>query len=254
MSKIWHNDAFIYEGDFCLSLSDRALRGEGVFDTLPYNSASPYPYINDHQERLQRHGQVFGLTIPSGFSLEAVATELAQHNDLLEVDCCVQTLLTGGRAARGLQTPQDRAENLVVRISAYSPNAEPIRAIVSENFRRNEYSALSYIKSLNYGDNILAMQEAEAKGANEAIFLNTSDNVTCFTSGNLMIEKDGAFFTPPLSDGVMDGVTRHYILADGHAVEKSLSLSELYEADAIYLLNSMRGRVKIASLNGNPYS
>ena len=74
-----------------------------------------------------------------------------------------------------------------MRTSPITPNNTPITAIIAKSTCRNERSPLSQIKSINYGDNILATQEAETANADDAIMLNTQGNAACFTIGNLVI-------------------------------------------------------------------
>lgn len=68
------------------------------------------------------------------------------------------------------------------------------------------------VKSLNYLNNILAKMEAVRQGVAEALMLNDLGNVAECTGDNIFIVKDGAVFTPPVTDGCLDGITRRVVL------------------------------------------
>src|SRR5690606_34280258 len=139
----------------------------------------------------------------------------------------VRTMLTRGSGARGLAPPEHPAPLLVMRASP-APGIKPdINVIIAQSTRRNEYSPLSNVKSLNYGDHILAAAEAAKAGADDAILLNTRGNICCATVGNILAVRGGDILTPPLSDGVLDGVMRGILLDSGLAAEKSLAPGDL---------------------------
>ena len=126
----------------------------------------------------------------------------------------------------------------------------PVNAIIAKSVRRNEGSPLSQIKCGNYGENILAVYEAQEQGANEAILLNNQGRVTCASVASVFAVLGGALYTPPLSDGAQGGVTRRTLIERYGAVEKSLSSEDLFQSEGIYLANSLRGVVPVVSLDG----
>jgi branched-chain amino acid aminotransferase len=118
------------------------------------------------------------------------------------------------------------------------PPSDPLSAIISKTIRRNEYSPLSRIKSLNYLDNILAKEEARTLSADDAIILNTKGFVTCATSSNIFIREVNNWITPPLEDGVLDGVERLKLIQN-RAREESITIERLKNADEIIFTNSI---------------
>jgi branched-subunit amino acid aminotransferase/4-amino-4-deoxychorismate lyase len=78
-----------------------------------------------------------------------------------------------------------------------------------------------------------------ASGADEAIFLNERDELCEGARTNLFVPRGGLLLTPPLSSGLLPGVLRASLLADGRARESLLRLPDL---DAGFFLgNSLRG-------------
>ena len=93
----------------------------------------------------------------------------------------------------------------------------------------------------SYMNSILAKLEAKEHGYVEAIMLNEAGLVCEGTGENLFVVRDGILSTPPLSDGLLEGITRDTVLclADDleiPAIEESLTRSDLYIADEVLSL------------------
>jgi para-aminobenzoate synthetase/4-amino-4-deoxychorismate lyase len=74
------------------------------------------------------------------------------------------------------------------------------------------------------------------------IFLNQRDEVTEGAINNVLIEKNGILYTPPIHCGLLPGVHRRHLLeTQPNVVEKALSLHDLRTADNVYLSNAVRG-------------
>ena len=96
------------------------------------------------------------------------------------------------------------------------------------------------VKSLNYLNNIFAKIEAIDAGAAEGIMYNHEGFVAEATGDNVFIVKDGVIFTPPISAGSLDGITRKVVInlakKEGLTViEKNLTRADLYIADECFL-------------------
>ncbi len=78
--------------------------------------------------------------------------------------------------------------------------------------RRNEGSPLSRLKTLAYGDNIAAREEAVSAGYDDAVIMNNRGNVCCVSVGNLFVLLDGKLLTPIVSEGVLPGIVRQIVI------------------------------------------
>ena len=79
--------------------------------------------------------------------------------------------------------------------------------------RRNHPQALNpMIKSNNLINNALAMQEAIRRGAEEALMLNQAGELAECSQSNFFLVRGGAVLTPPLSAGLLPGITREFVL------------------------------------------
>jgi branched-subunit amino acid aminotransferase/4-amino-4-deoxychorismate lyase len=115
----------------------------------------------------------------------------------------------------------------------------PARLILCGTTRRNEFSPLSRIKYLAYGDAILAKREALAMAATDAVLLNTSGHVACCTAGNIFVRDESGWATPPLADGPLPGLARKRLLAALGAEERTLTAKELADAQEAIVTNSL---------------
>lgn len=87
-----------------------------------------------------------------------------------------------------------------------------------------------------------ALKEAHDAGADDAVISNERGEITEASSSNVFIEKNGKFFTPPLSCGLLAGTYREYLLRanPGKYRERILTAHDLESADGVYLCNSVR--------------
>ena len=89
-------------------------------------------------------------------------------------------------------------------------------------------------------------------GADEAVFVNSKDELCEGSFTSLFIEKNGQLLTPPLSAGLLPGVLRAELIESGKAIEEMLSVKDLTAADKIYLGNSLRGLIPAALISPKP--
>jgi branched-chain amino acid aminotransferase len=92
----------------------------------------------------------------------------------------------------------------------------------------------------NYANAALARLEALKNGYDESIMLNYHGKVAEGSAENIFIVKNNQIFTPPLTSGILEGITRDSVIqiirADGgEVIEKDLDRDDLYSADEIFM-------------------
>ena len=86
---------------------------------------------------------------------------------------------------------------------------------------------------------------APPTGCFDTVLFNANDELTEFTIGNLALKLDGTWWTPPLSCGLLPGVMRAELLAQGALRERTLTRSDLSRAQGMALINSVRGWIDV---------
>jgi para-aminobenzoate synthetase/4-amino-4-deoxychorismate lyase len=84
-----------------------------------------------------------------------------------------------------------------------------------------------------------------APGCDETLLYNQRGELTEFTIGNLVAELDGELVTPPLDCGLLPGTLRAELLESGQIRERKLSLDDLPRCTQLWLINAVRGWVKV---------
>jgi len=150
-------------------------------------------------------------------------------------------------------------------LPAYPPwhYADGIRT-AAVGVRRNHPRALDpAIKSSNLLNNILAVREAQARGAEEPVLLNHEGFLAEGASTNVFVARHASLLTPPLSAGILAGITREVVLELAAALgiacrEQPLHLDDLLSADEAFLTSTTREVVPVRQVdealvgNGRP--
>lgn len=130
--------------------------------------------------------------------------------------------------------------------------------IISSRIRNNPLAIDPHMKSGNYINNILALVEARAKGADDAILLDEKGFVTEGTTNNVYVIKDGAVLTAPNEAPILEGITRSTIMAEAaksaHINIKTVpySADDFRNADEAFMSSSIKEIMPITKIDGKP--
>ena len=122
---------------------------------------------------------------------------------------------------------------------------------------RNEGGALAGLKTISYAENVRALAYVEERGAQEAIFANTKNNLCEATGSNVFFVLDGVCCTPPVSAGCLNGVTRQLLLELGPGIgipveERDAPIDALRNAEEAFVSSTTREVQPIAAVDGRP--
>lgn len=247
--KVWIDGVLCEEADARVSPFDHGLlTGDGVFETLKVYGGTPFA-VRRHLERLAFSARGLGLEVPAEDVLRAAMADVVAANGL--GDGRLRITLTGGVSPLG----SDRGPNgplVIVAGGALAPWPESTDVVVVP-WPRNERGALAGLKTTSYGENVVALGWAKARGAGEAIFANLEGDLCEGTGSNVFVGIDGRLVTPPLSSGCLAGVTRALILevVEG-AIEADLPVDALARADEAFLTSTTREVQPIRAVDGAP--
>jgi branched-chain amino acid aminotransferase len=244
--KINLNGTFIDRDEARIDPLDRGfLLADGLFETIRVEDGNS-TRTDRHLHRLSHGCDVLGMSFPK--ALKSAIAETISANKVS--NGVLRLTITRGPGPRGVLPPKEPDQTVMISVTPSDtrpPN--PMKAIIAETTRRNEFSPLSRCKSLNYLDNIIARQEANDRGADEALLLNTAGNLAEATAANLFLVIDGMLLTPPVSDGALPGVMREEVLPD--AEERTLEPGDFARASEAFLTNSLGVR-PLVTVDGVP--
>lgn len=220
--------------------------GDGVFETVATAAGVPFA-LGRHLDRLRRSAEGMGLHI----GVDDAALRRAVDGVVTSHDSGtlrVRITVTGGPSPLG--SARGTGPCTVIVAAAPLPPPAASAAVVVVPWTRNERGALSGLKTISYGENVVALAHAHRLGADEAIFANTAGELCEGTGSNVFVVSGGELVTPPLSSGCLAGVTRALVLEAGLAVERTLPLAALRRADEAFLTSTTRLAQPIRSVDG----
>lgn len=245
---VYLNGSIVSEEDAKISVFDHGfLYGDGVFEGIRAYNGRIF-CIDEHIDRLYESAGSIMIKIPlSRKEMKNAIIETVRRNDLK--DAYIRPVVSRGKGALGLDPRVCAEPTIVIIVDAETRHPEDVRAkplsrqgikVITTAWRRNGPDILSpRIKSTNYLNNILAKLQANAAGAQDAIFLNEQGYVCELTGDNLFIIKEARVITPPLWSGVLDGITRREVLRVAaeqgfETAEEPLTLHDLYTSDECF--------------------
>ena len=261
MSYIFLNNKVVHENDAKVSVRDRGfLYGDGIFETL--RSYEGYLFnIVKHFNRLKHSAEI--LKIPFDYSFDEIklnVEKVLERNQL--VDAYIRITLSRGMGDkdRGFKIDNCKYDSTFVihvkPLELYPDNfyEQGIYLIVS-NFKRSKSCPISCHKTLNFLTNIVAREEADTKGAHEAVLLNSDGYVAECSASNLFIVEKDTIVTPPLNVNILPGITRETVLCicNHNSIfikEEPFFTDRIIKADECFLTNSLMEVMPVTELNG----
>ena len=226
-------------------LDHALLTGDGVFETLRVYDGVPFA-LRRHLERLARSAAGMRLPVPDPGVLREAVDSVVAANGLTHGR--LRITVTGGPGPLG--SDRGDARPTVIVAGAALPPWPPTTDVVVVPWPRNERGALVGLKTVSYGENVVALAYARDRGAGEAVFGNLAGNLCEGTGTNVFVGIGGRLVTPPLSSGCLPGVTRDLLLEELDVAEDDLPLPDLGAADEAFVSSSTREVQPIRAVDG----
>ena len=242
--------------DLALPISDRGLLlADGVFETLLVEAGRAW-LLKEHLDRWQRSAALLALPPPPGVAIvQPLIAEARRRsgigNGALRLNWSRGSGGAGGEERRGIAIPTACTPGFWLQLSAIEPCFGTVRVIVSPTEERSATSLLSRCKSFAYGPSIQARRQALEAGADDALLRSSAGGLSCGTTANLLVRRNGTWITPPLSSGCLPGVMRQQGLKRGLLVEQPIQEQDLANCEAAWLINSLGCR-PISHLDATP--
>ena len=172
-------------------------------------------------------------------------------------ECRIRLMVTrgAGELSADIETCVDPAVIIIVVPLVPAPEriyTDGVDVVISSLRRGGRFAD---IKTGSLIQQVLARQEANSKGAYEAILLTAGEKLSDGITSNIYMVRDGKILTPGHDAGIVEGITRGVVLdlareAGLQVVEGLFEVEEIGRADEMFLTSSTREVVPIAQVNG----
>lgn len=229
LAECMHKAAFVHR---------RASEVE-LLETLRYDPETGYHLLDEHLRRLGRSGRYFG------FHLDLSAIRRALEEAAGQVSG-----REGDAGGTAVAEPRSLRVRLVVAADGrpriererLTPLPSVLRARLSMD-PIDSSSPLIYHKTT--AREVYRRRLAAHPGYDEVLLTNERAELTEFTTGNVILVIEGERLTPPVESGLLSGVAREVLLAEGRLAERVLTPADLARAEAVYLVNSVRDIIPV---------
>ncbi len=202
--------------------------------------------LRDHLSRLFKSCKLYGIEIP--FSFEEIHTACVRIVGVNEFHEPVYirpiVYVAGVGIGIGFLGHPVEVTIAAVPFSGYFGGARGIDAMVSSWRKPPEQSLPPMAKITgHYSNSVLAKMEALKNGYGEAILLDINGRVSEGTAENIFLVRNGVLSTPPVSNGILEGITRDTVIKiardEGIEVqEREIARSELYTCDEAFFVGT----------------
>ncbi len=235
------------------------LYGDSVYEVTRTFGGHPH-LLSEHLDRLERSAAGLSMRLPSRPGIEVAIREViaavpGSAGAGGDLELYLRIVVTRGAGELGLDPALADEPRLVVIARPVHPPPptayrEGVAVVLSHRSR-----ATPSLKTGNYLESVLAVQEARAAGAHEALLRDSVGRVTEGSSSNLFLVMSGRLVTPPLEAGLLAGITRAALIdlarRDGLEVdEEHVWPADLARATELFISSSIRGVLPVVRCDG----
>lgn len=249
---IWINGEFC-ESPHQISVFDKINLGMTVFTTmLGHKKVTGNVMLYNgraHFARLTRHAEAIGLSVPHGENiLLSAAGQLIKG--MAGEFFAIRIQVSAGEGARGLAFPEKQTVFITASVVDNPDDVKPVKVKIEREIILLSADPMNKIKS-NYAQRAIARRKATAEGFDDVLILNDMNAITSSSVGNVILKVEGVYKTPPIKDGVIDGIRRATLLKSMEIREASVSSTDFIYCDAAWIVNSL-GIRPIIAIDGAP--
>lgn len=229
------------------AISSASLYGKGVFTTLAVYNGKPFLW-EKHWKRIAENAKRLSIDL-SDFSDDLVKqslSKLIKKNKTSKAR--IRLTFFDESSGEIWKIKNNRNTSLLITSADLREISESFSLIISK-YPVNSCSPLVNVKSCNYLENIVSLQEATEKGVDEAVRINEKGKIVSACLANIFWMKEQKIFTPYLKTGALQGTTRELILENFDILETESDLKEIETADSVFLTSSGIGIVEVKNVD-----
>jgi branched-chain amino acid aminotransferase len=261
--KIWFDGRLVDYDEAKIHVLTHGLHyGTGVFEGIRTYNTDNGPAIfrlDDHIKRLFNSGKAYFMHFEyTKNDIKQSSVDTVRANDLDE--CYIRIIAFYGYGKLGVN-PLPNKVSVAIAVWNWSEHIKKedgqqgINAMVSSWMKLDVRSVPSHAKGVsNYANSALARMDALKSGFDEAIMINSNGFVVEATAENIFFVKDGVLYTPPISTGALEGITRDTVIEITKQNNiplrvDNISRDELYFFDEAFLTGTASEIVPIGKID-----
>ncbi|MEZ5124714.1 MAG: branched-chain amino acid transaminase [Thermoleophilia bacterium] len=263
VDKIWMNGELVPWADAKVHVLTHALHyGSGVFEGIRCYDTVRGPAVfrlDEHMARLERSAKLYYMPVPyTREELSQATKDLIKANGLRA--CYIRPLVFRGYGEMGIFPLNAPVETIIAAWpwGAYlgddaaqhgiRAKCSSVRALDNASLARAAKACGQYLNS------ILAKVEVNKAGYDEAIMLNERGHVAEGSGENIFAVRRGVLMTPPVSDGILEGITRETVIEIAASLgipctERTLTRSDLVISDELFCTGTAAELVPIREVD-----
>ena len=254
---VFLNGKFVPSSKAVVPVNDRGLMyGDGLFETLRVVNGRPFRFAQ-HLERMVRGADYLKIPLPySPKEIQAFGAQLIETNQL--PDAVLRVTLTRGAGERGYTPAAAATPLLVMTLHPLPPlptDGHPQWRMITSTHHIPASDAIASFKTTSKLLHVVARIEAQERGADEALLLNTNGEVAETAGGNIFWVFQDKICTVPTGRGVLPGITRAVVLEICQSLgletnKRVIKPQHLRNAEGIFITQSVLGIVPVVAFDG----
>lgn len=250
------------ENEKVFTINNRAFKyGDAVFETIRVINGQPV-FVHDHFTRLKKGMDLLRMnTIPLTFEeLYEQILHLIEKNKITEG---ARVRITVFRVGEGLYTPVNDTKSYVIEAipiskNLYELNEEGLHIDLYTDIKVHP-TILTQIKTTNKIPNVLTGIYKKEHDLDDCLMINEQHRIVEAISSNVFLYKNNTLYTPSISEGCIDGITRKHIIEVANSmnitvIEGAVTGSMLLQTDELFLTNSIAGIKWVKEYRGKFYT
>jgi len=244
----WYDDQWLDIDEILISANNRGLKfGDGIFETILVKKNKPILF-DEHLKRLEKSSKLLNFNLKiNKLTLKKIINDGIRKLHLKK-DQFASVRINFSRGANKCRSLKINStlktkdsDNLWLEFFRINPNFSPIRVFISQKEKRNEFSLISKCKTFSYNQAIQVLTEANEKCFDDSILLNTSGELCCGSTFNLLVKRNNQWITPRKESGCLDGIMVAKALKL-KIVKEKLIFPEFQTDDIVVAINSLSCR------------
>lgn len=227
--------------------------GWGLFTTVRIVRGEAFAYER-HWRRLEKDAALTRLPLThTGAKVRVMLQDVIRSNQVK--DGCARIYLVWNTVGGWRSDEKMPDLDLVITTADLPHYPDTVRLTVREH-GRHAASPLSGVKTISWLNSVWAVAEAQREGFDEVVLLNERGEVSECTAANIFAVRGEKVFTPPLSSGCLEGVTRGILMeiaseAGTSVVEQTMRLEDFYGADEVFVTSTNRNAIGVNEIAGH---